>query len=136
VLEVGAGSGYQAAILGELAAEVYGVELIPQLADRAARTLARLGYSNVHIRQGDGYLGWPAMAPFDAIIVSCGASEIPEPLIEQLRPGGKMIIPVGDVALNQTLQLITKEADGTVTTRRQLPVRFVPLRRAEDVFQN
>lgn len=136
VLEVGAGSGYQAAVLAELAHEVFAVELIPQLAELAKRTLARVGYKNVHVRQGDGYLGWPDKAPFDAIVVSCGARDVPGPLVEQLKPGGRMIIPVHDNSSNQMLQLVTKLADGTVEIRKQLPVRFVPLRRAEDVFQN
>jgi protein-L-isoaspartate(D-aspartate) O-methyltransferase len=127
VLEVGTGSGYQAAVLAGLVSEVYTLEIVPELANRARRDLARLGYDNVTAKQGDGYYGWPAAAPFDAIVVTAGASHVPPPLIEQLRPGGRMIIPVGSRFLVQQLLLLTKAEDGSVSTRQVLPVRFVPL---------
>jgi len=136
VLEIGTGCGYQTAVLAELVGQVYSVELLPQLAERSRRTLTRLGYRNVHVRQGDGYLGWPEKGPFDAIVVTCGAQDIPEALLEQLKPGGRMIIPVGDPAGDQILKLVVKQHDGTIVTHNQIPVRFVPLRRAEDVFPN
>jgi protein-L-isoaspartate(D-aspartate) O-methyltransferase len=130
VLEIGTGSGYQAAILGELVGEVYTIELLPTLAERARATLERLGYRNVHVRSGDGYLGWPEAAPFDAIVVTCGADHVPPALVEQLKPDGRMIIPVGPSFMGQSLQLIEKAPDGTPQVRDLLPVRFVPLRRA------
>lgn len=136
ILEIGAGSGYQTAVLAELAGEVYSVELLPQLAERAKKTLTALGYRNVHVRQGDGYLGWKEKGPFDSIVVTCGSADVPEALIEQLKPGGVMIIPVGTVGGEQMLQLFVKQLDGAVEMRNQMPVRFVPLRRAEDVFPN
>jgi protein-L-isoaspartate(D-aspartate) O-methyltransferase len=129
VLEVGTGSGYQAAVLAELVAEVYTIELIPELARDAEARLKRLGYKNVTVRAGDGYLGWPEAAPFDAIVVTCGAEKVPEPLQKQLKPGGVMVIPVGPAHGVQSLQVLTKGADGKVQTRDLLPVRFVPLRR-------
>jgi protein-L-isoaspartate(D-aspartate) O-methyltransferase len=129
VLEVGTGSGYQAAVLAELVKEVYTVELVPELARSAAERLKALGYKNVQVRAGDGYKGWAEAAPFDAIVVTCGAKQVPEPLFEQLKPGGKMVIPVGPAPDRQTLQLITKTADGERKTREIAPVRFVPLRR-------
>ncbi|HEX5042769.1 MAG TPA: protein-L-isoaspartate(D-aspartate) O-methyltransferase [Candidatus Polarisedimenticolaceae bacterium] len=124
VLEVGTGSGYQAAVLAELAAEVYTIEIVPALAKRAATDLARLGYHNVFVREGDGYRGWPEKAPFDAIVVTAAPPEVPAPLIEQLKPGGRLVLPVGEDY--QELVLITKQADG-VQRRRLLPVRFVPM---------
>ncbi len=127
VLEIGTGSGYQAAVLAEVAGEVYTLEIIPELAKRAGRDLARLGYGNVTAREGDGYFGWASQAPFDAIVVTAGATHVPPPLIEQLAPGGKLIIPVGSRFLTQQLLLLSKAEDGTVTTRQVLPVRFVPL---------
>lgn len=130
VLEIGTGSGYQAAILGELVGDVYTIELIPTLAERARATLERLGYRNVHVRSGDGYLGWPEAAPFDAIVVTCGADHVPPALVEQLQPHGRMIIPVGPSSWGQSLQLIEKAPDGTPQVRDLLPVRFVPLLRA------
>ena len=130
VLEVGTGSGYQAAVLAELVGEVYTVELLPELAAAADKRLARLGYRNVHVKAGDGYLGWPEKGPFDAVIVTCGATEVPRPLFEQLKPGGKMVIPVGEAGQMQTLRIITKGSDGKREVRDLLPVRFVPLRRA------
>ncbi len=132
VLEVGTGSGYQAAVLAEVADEVYTLEIIPELARRAHRDLQRLGYTNVTARQGDGYFGWPEHAPYDAIVVTAGATHVPPPLIEQLKPGGRLIIPVGSRFLTQQLLLLTKAADGSVTTRQVLPVRFVPLTGGRD----
>ena len=130
VLEVGTGSGYQAAILAELVGEVYTVELLPELAESAKKRLERLGYRNVHVKAGDGYLGWPDKGPFDAVVVTCGAREVPRPLFEQLKEGGKMVIPVGEAGRMQTLRIITKGSDGKREVRDLLPVRFVPLRRA------
>jgi protein-L-isoaspartate(D-aspartate) O-methyltransferase len=133
ILEVGTGSGYQAAVLAELVGEVYTIELEPRLAMTARQRLERLGYRNVHVKTGDGYKGWPDKAPFDAIMVTCGAKEVPEPLFEQLKAGGRMVIPVGDWREGQTLRLITKEPGGRRQVTDLLPVRFVPLRRAEDL---
>jgi protein-L-isoaspartate(D-aspartate) O-methyltransferase len=127
VLEIGTGSGYQAAILAELVDEVYSIEIIKPLAEQAASRLARLGYHNVTTKQGDGYYGWEQHAPFDAIIVTAAASHIPPPLITQLKVGGRMIIPVGSLFMAQELLLITKEESEKITTRQILPVRFVPL---------
>jgi protein-L-isoaspartate(D-aspartate) O-methyltransferase len=127
VLEIGTGSGYQAAVAAELAAEVYTIEIIPELHERASRDLRELGYTDVHTRLGDGYYGWPEQAPFDAIVVTAAASHIPPPLISQLRPGGRMVIPVGGRFQVQQLTVVEKDAGGEVTTRQLLPVRFVPL---------
>jgi protein-L-isoaspartate(D-aspartate) O-methyltransferase len=127
VLEVGTGSGYQAAILAELVHEVYSIEIIKPLATTAAERLARLGYNNVKTKEGDGYYGWEQYAPFDAIIVTAAASHIPPPLIKQLKVGGRMIIPVGSRFMTQELLLVTKDRNGKITTRQVLPVRFVPL---------
>jgi len=127
VLEIGTGSGYQTAVLAELAARVCSVEVIPALADRATAVLAEQGYANIEFRTGDGGLGWPEYAPFDAIIVTAAATEMPPALVEQLRPGGRMVIPVGPHHGEQELFLITKDAAGTVSTRSILPVAFVPL---------
>ena len=127
VLEIGTGSGYQAAILAELVAEVYTIEIIEPLAKAAQQRLARLGYDNVSVRHGDGFYGWPDEAPFDAIVVTAVAPEIPAPLLEQLKPGGKMILPVGEAHTGQNLVLVDKTADGSVTSRNVLPVLFVPL---------
>jgi protein-L-isoaspartate(D-aspartate) O-methyltransferase len=129
VLEVGTGSGYQAAVLAELAAKVYSIEIVEPLGKGAAKLLSELGYRNVEVRVGDGYGGWPAAAPFDAIIVTAAPAEVPQPLIDQLKPGGRMVIPVGGSFMAQELLLVHKEADGKTTTRRALPVRFVPLTR-------
>ncbi|HKW38158.1 MAG TPA: protein-L-isoaspartate(D-aspartate) O-methyltransferase [Burkholderiales bacterium] len=129
VLEVGTGSGYQAAVLAELVARVYTVEIVEPLGRRASRLLADLGYRNVEVRIGDGYGGWPAAGPFDAIVVTAAPSTVPQPLIDQLKPGGRMVIPVGGPADVQQLLLVEKQADGKATTRRTLPVRFVPLTR-------
>jgi protein-L-isoaspartate(D-aspartate) O-methyltransferase len=129
ILEVGTGSGYQAAVASELVAEVFSIELLPELAASAAERLRRLGFDNVHVRAGDGYLGWPDEAPFDGILVTAGADHVPQPLIDQLAVGARMVIPVGDQRANQVLKVIEKLPDGTVDTRDVTPVRFVPLRR-------
>jgi protein-L-isoaspartate(D-aspartate) O-methyltransferase len=131
VLEVGTGSGYQAAVLAELVAKVYSIEIVEPLGKRAAQVLEELGYRNVEVRIGDGYGGWPAAAPFDAIIVTAAPAQVPQPLIDQLKPGGRMVIPVGGSFETQELLLVQKEADGRTTTRRTLPVRFVPLTRGK-----
>ncbi len=127
VLEVGTGSGYQAAILGELCNEVYTIEIIEGLGIPARERLARLGYRNVEVRLGDGYYGWEEQAPFDAIVVTAVTSHVPPPLLRQLKPGGRMILPVGTRFTAQELVLVTKGSDGRVSTRQVLPVRFVPL---------
>ena len=124
VLEIGTGSGYQAAILGELAREVFTIEIIPQLGERSKELLARLGYKNIQVRTGDGYKGWPEEAPFDAIIVTAAPPQVPQPLLDQLKVGGRMIIPVGE--FNQGLILITRTVKG-YERRNVLPVRFVPM---------
>jgi protein-L-isoaspartate(D-aspartate) O-methyltransferase len=127
ILEVGTGSGYQAAVLAELGAKVYTIEIVEPLAREAASRLAGLGYSSVVTRIGDGYRGWPEHAPFDGIIVTAAAREVPSPLVEQLKPGGKLVIPVGESGGAQTLYLIEKDAGGQLTRRPILGVRFVPL---------
>ena len=128
VLEVGTGSGYQAAVLSPLVARVYSIEIVEPLAKSAAERLNALGYTNVTVRQGDGYKGWPEHGPFDSIVVTAGAKEIPPPLVEQLKPGGRMIIPVGERSSMQELTMVEKDDHGRVhTTRQLLPVRFVPL---------
>ncbi len=124
VLEIGTGSGYQAAILAEIAAEVYTIEILPQLQDEAVGVLNRLGYRNIQFRTGDGYMGWPEKAPFDCIIVTAAPEEVPQPLIDQLKEGGRMIIPVG--VMSQDLVLIEKEKSG-ITRRSTMAVRFVPM---------
>jgi protein-L-isoaspartate(D-aspartate) O-methyltransferase len=128
VLEIGTGSGYQAAILAELVAAVYTIEIVEPLGRRAMQLLNELGYRNVEVRIGDGHGGWPEAAPFDSIIVTAAPAEIPTPLIDQLKPGGRMVIPRG-VADTQYLLVLEKRPDGTTTTRRTLPVRFVPFTR-------
>jgi len=125
VLEVGTGSGYQAAILAELVAEVYTIEILEPLAKTAEETLARRGYKNVHVKVGDGYKGWPEHAPFDAIIVTCAPEHVPQPLVNQMKEGGRMIIPVGNY-LAQELYLLEK-ANGGMRQSAVLPVRFVPM---------
>ncbi|HKB02137.1 MAG TPA: protein-L-isoaspartate(D-aspartate) O-methyltransferase [Gemmataceae bacterium] len=132
VLEVGTGSGYQAAVLAELVKDVYTIELVPELADEAKERLKRLGYKNVQTKSGDGYKGWPDAAPFDAIVVTCGADHVPEPLFEQLKPGGVLVIPVGKTRAEQSLLAITKDGKGGRTTRDFGPVVFVPLRRGTE----
>ena len=127
VLEIGTGSGYQAAVLAELAADVHTIEIVEPLARQAARRFARLGYDGVHTRLGDGYYGWSEAAPFEAIIVTAAAAHVPPPLVEQLAPGGVLVIPVGEPFAVQLLLLVRKRANGEVTVRQILPVRFVPL---------
>lgn len=127
VLEIGTGSGYQAAVLGELAGEVYSIEIVPQLADRARQTLDALGYKNIHVRTGDGYLGWPEQAPFDRIMVTAAPDHVPQPLVDQLATGGRLVIPVGRA--DQDLLLVSRTPQGVVQ-QRTIPVRFVPLVRA------
>ena len=127
VLEVGTGSGYQAAVLAELGAKVSTIEIIEPLAVQAAERLRQLGYTGVRARAGDGYHGWPEHGPFDAIMVTAAAGHVPPPLVRQLKPGGRMVIPVGPPFLAQHLVLVEKRQDGSVSTRQLLPVRFVPL---------
>jgi protein-L-isoaspartate(D-aspartate) O-methyltransferase len=124
VLEIGTGSGYQAAVLGEIADSVYTIEIVKPLAERAAQILDSLGYKNIFVRAGDGYQGWPEAAPFDAVIVTAAAPKIPQPLIEQLKTGGRLVIPVGE--LSQELYLVTKNEEGIVK-QSIIPVRFVPM---------
>jgi protein-L-isoaspartate(D-aspartate) O-methyltransferase len=131
VLEVGTGSGYQAAVLAETGARVWTVEIFRALADEARARLQRLGYGGVQVRHGDGYAGWPEVAPFDAIVVTAGADSIPPPLVRQLAPGGRLVMPVGDPWTDQRLVLLQKDASGRVASRDLLPVRFVPLLRGE-----
>jgi protein-L-isoaspartate(D-aspartate) O-methyltransferase len=127
VLEVGTGSGYQAAMLAEVVKQVYTIELIEELGRSAAARLAELGYRNVEVRIGDGYAGWPEKAPFDGIIVTAAAPKIPPALVAQLRPGGRMVIPVGSDGWVQYLKVVTKRADSGYDERDIIPVRFVPL---------
>ena len=127
VLEVGTGSGYQAAVLAELVDHVYSIEIIAALATQADQRLRFLDYDNITTRLGDGYYGWEAHAPFDAIVVTAAASHVPPPLIQQLKPGGRMVIPVGGRFMTQTLLLLEKTRDGEVVTRQYGAVRFVPL---------
>lgn len=127
VLEIGTGCGYQTAVLAKLAAEVYSIEVVKPLAEIAARRLQELGYHNAHTRIGDGYYGWPEHAPYDGIIVTAAGPQVPEALPEQLKPGGRMVIPIGTPYSNQNLLLITKDTDGDLHERTVLPVAFVPL---------
>ena len=129
VLEIGAGSGYQAAVLAEIVEQVYTIEIIEPLGEQASERFERLGYDNVETHIGDGHYGWEEHAPFDAIIVTAAASHIPPPLVEQLKPGGRMVIPVGPPLATQQLMIVDKDADGEVTQRSVMPVRFVPLTR-------
>jgi protein-L-isoaspartate(D-aspartate) O-methyltransferase len=128
-LEVGTGSGYQAAVLSRLVKKVFTLEIVEPLGREAAGRLKELGYANVEVRVGDGYLGWPEEAPFDIILVTAAPEAVPPPLLEQLRPGGRMVIPVGRSGDVQSLRLLEKEASGAVRSRDLLPVRFVPLTR-------
>ncbi len=125
VLDVGTGSGYQAAVLAEIARQVFSIEVIDSLAKSASARLSELGYANVEVRTGDGYAGWPEKGPFDAIVVAATAPRVPPALLEQLKPGGRMVIPVGE--WRQELKLVTRRADGGYDERDVLPVRFVPL---------
>jgi protein-L-isoaspartate(D-aspartate) O-methyltransferase len=131
ILEIGTGSGYQAAVLAEFGAQVYTIEIIEPLGRSAAQRLQALGYRNIETRIADGYYGWPERGPFDAIVVTAAASSVPPPLIAQLKPQGRMVIPVGSSFFTQTLMLVEKGADGRVRTHQILPVRFVPLTRGE-----
>jgi protein-L-isoaspartate(D-aspartate) O-methyltransferase len=130
-LEVGTGSGYQAAVLSRLVSHVYTIELVEALAQTADMRLKELGYTNITTRAGDGYAGWPEMAPFDIIMVTAAPDHVPAPLLEQLKAGGRMVVPVGPVAEVQELQLIEKDSAGRTRTMRVAPVRFVPLLRAK-----
>jgi len=130
VLEIGTGSGYQAAVLARLVASVYTIEIVPQLAESAAKRLAELGYDNVRVRSGDGWHGWPEAAPFDRIIVTAVGEDIPPKLIEQLAPGGRMVMPIGPQYGGQNLTVIDKTAHG-IETEQVLPVQFVPLTRSD-----
>ena len=127
VLEVGTGSGYQAAVLAEVVSKVYSVELIPSLGNEARKRLEELGYGNIEIRIGDGYAGWPEKAPFDGIVVTAAAPRVPQALVDQLKPGGRIVIPVGREMDIQHLLVLTKRPDGSLEEKRVLPVRFVPL---------
>ncbi len=133
VLEIGTGSGYQAAVLAEVCDAVYSIEIVAPLGEQSAVLLKQLGYDNVHTKIGDGYAGWPEHAPYDGIIVTAAAPHVPEQLIEQLRPGGRMVIPVKQAFGAQELLLIEKARDGTVSETEIIPVRFVPLTRSEQL---
>jgi len=127
VLEIGTGSGYQAAVLAELCGEVYTIEIIPELGHQAEELLKELGYKNIFVKIGNGYLGWPEKAPFDRIIVTCAPENIPRPLVDQLKPGGLIVIPVGKAYHTQTLVVVSKSNNGKILEREQYPVRFVPM---------
>jgi len=129
VLEIGTGSGYHAAVLSPLVKTVCTIEIIPRLGETAARRLKHLGYDNVQTKIGDGYFGWPECGPFDGILVTAAAGHVPPPLVKQLKPGGRMVIPVGSVFGPQFLTLVEKTGGGLITTRQLLPVQFVPLAR-------
>ena len=128
VLEIGTGSGYQAAVLSRLAKEVYTIEIVPELARMAAQTLKGLGYANVHVREGDGYAGWPERAPFDRIMVTAAPEKIPAPLLDQLAPGGRLVVPVGERHGTQWMTVVEKTTTGIVQ-RKTIPVAFVPFTR-------
>lgn len=127
VLEIGTGSGYQAAVLARVAGKVYTIELVPELAQSAAALLKKLGHENVYVRQGDGYKGWPEEAPFDRILVTAAPPKIPEALVEQLKPGGRMVAPVGRTVFSQELVVVDKDQRGRISQRPVFPVRFVPM---------
>jgi protein-L-isoaspartate(D-aspartate) O-methyltransferase len=127
VLEIGTGSGYQAAVCAEIAKQVYTIEIVEGLAKRAKKCLKELGYPNVFVRFGDGFFGWPDVAPFDAIIGTAAAGRIPPPLLEQLKPGGRMILPYGSPRGFQYLVVITKDKKGNISKKNVMPVRFVPM---------
>lgn len=129
VLEIGTGSGYQAAVLAHLTPEVYTIEIVEPLAEKAREVLQQLGYDEVRCRTGDGYKGWPEAAPFDAIIITCAAPEVPAPLWEQLKTGGRLVMPLGEAWNVQQLILLTKGPDGARNERRITPVSFVPMTR-------
>ena len=129
VLEVGTGSGYQAAILSGIVKDVYSVEVIKALGEQASERLEKLNYDNIHLKTGDGYYGWEEHAPFDRIIVTCASTLVPPPLLKQLKPGGKMCIPVGDQYSVQYLTMVEKSESGNISMRKELPVSFVPLTR-------
>jgi len=131
VLEIGTGSGYQAAVLSPLVARVCTIEILTGLGERAGERLEALGYANVETRIADGYHGWPDCAPFDGIVVTAAIDHVPPPLVGQLKPGGRMVIPVGGAFATQHLTLVEKSPEGAVTSRQLLPVRFVPFRRAQ-----
>jgi protein-L-isoaspartate(D-aspartate) O-methyltransferase len=127
VLDVGTGSGYQAAVLAEIAKQVFSIEIVPALANEAGKRLQELGYRNIEVKIGDGYAGWPEKAPFDGIVVTAAAPRLPQALVAQLKPGGRMVIPLGGEGEVQHLVLVTRRADGGYDERKVLPVRFVPL---------
>lgn len=126
LLEIGTGSGYQAAVLATIVAQVYSVEIVEELGLQARARLEELGYANVHVRIGDGYDGWPQHAPYDGIIVTAAARQVPEPLVQQMKPGSRLVIPLGEEWYNQNLTLVEKDAEGAVSSRTLIPVRFVP----------
>ena len=132
VLEIGTGSGYQAAVLSPLVDEMRTIEIVPELGERASQVLEELDYENVETKITDGYYGWPEAAPFDGIVVTAAASHIPRPLVEQLKVGGRMVIPIGGPFAAQQLMLVEKQEDGSVTTNQLLPVQFVPFTRANE----
>lgn len=127
VYELGTGSGYQAAVLAEMGVEVHSIEIVPELAKRAARVLREQGYGRVQVREGDGYLGWPEAAPFDAVIVTAAVDHVPQPLVDQLKPAGRLVMPIGAVEGIQQLAVFVKGADGELERRDVLSVQFVPL---------
>ena len=127
ILEIGTGSGYQAAILGELCDHVCSIEIVPQLATRAAKVLKELGYDHVQVKAGDGYRGWPEHAPFDKIIVTASPEDVPQPLVDQLKPGGWIVIPLGETSRTQQLVILKKTRNGKLRKYHQYPVRFVPM---------
>ena len=131
VLEVGTGSGYQAAVLAELGCEVKSIEIVRELGERSAALLRALGYARVEVRVGDGYQGWPEAAPFDGIVVTAGAKEVPAPLLAQLKPGARLVMPLADTHGTEWLTVITKRPDGRAVREELIPVRFVPLTRGE-----
>lgn len=132
VLEVGTGSGYQAAVLAEIVEHVYSIEIEDSLAQRASAVLNQLGYDNITVRAGDGYAGWAEHAPFDIIVITAAPDHVPEPLVEQIKPGGRMVVPVGPVGATQQLRVLQKDASGKLTSTTVAPVRFVPLRRHDE----
>ncbi len=132
VLEIGTGSGYQAAVLSVLVKRVYTIEYLAPLGEAARKRLAELGYKNVEVRIGDGYQGWPEQQPFDAILVTAASEEVPQALIDQLKPGGRMVIPVGRQADTQVLQVLEKDSEGKISRRNTIPVRFVPLVKGQE----